>query len=68
MKRTLITPNFDDYPAVYHPLFDGARLYDSSCSPEARVLYIEKDDGLYLKSAPLGTLSREADMCILQDR
>jgi len=62
MKRTLITPNFDDYPAVYHPLLDGARLYDSSCSPEARVLYIEKDDGLYLKSAPLGTLSREADM------
>ena len=62
MKRTLITPNFNDYPTVYHPLLDGARLYDSSCSPEARVVYIEKKDGLYLKSAPEGTLAREAAM------
>ena len=62
MKRTLITPNFDNYPSVYHPLLVGARLYDSSCSPEARVVYIEKEDGLYLKSAPEGTLAREAAM------
>lgn len=62
MKRTLITPNFDNYPSVYLPLLVGARLYDSSCSPEARVVYIEKEDGLYLKSAPEGTLAREAAM------
>ena len=62
MKRTLITPNLDDFPAVYHALLTGTPVYDSSCSPEARVVYIEKEDGLYLKSAPAGTLAREADM------
>ena len=62
MKRTLIAPSLDDFPAALHSLLDGARVYDSSCSPEARVVYIEKDSGLYLKSAPVGTLSREAAM------
>lgn len=62
MKRTLITPNFDNYPSVYHPLLVGARLYDSSCSQAARVVYIEKEGGLFLKSAPAGTLAKEADL------
>ncbi len=62
MNRTRITPNLSDYPVVYHPLLQGAPVYDSSCSPEARVIYIEKDGGLYLKSAPEGTLACEADM------
>ena len=37
-------------------------MYDSSCSPEARVYFIEKDMGAYLKSSALGTLKREAEM------
>ena len=43
-------------------LLRSARVWDSSCSPEARVVYIEKDGGLFLKSAPRGTLEREAAM------
>lgn len=62
MKRTLIHPNLADYPADLRPLLDGATLYDSSCSPEARVVYIDKEGGYYLKSAPSGTLGREAEM------
>jgi kanamycin kinase len=38
----------------------GARVFDSSCSPEARVYYIEKDEGFYLKRGAAGTLEREA--------
>ncbi|MBO7197080.1 MAG: aminoglycoside 3'-phosphotransferase [Clostridia bacterium] len=40
----------------------GARIYDSSCSAEARVYYIDRDGGYYLKSAKAGTLKREALM------
>ena len=50
MKRTLITPNLSDFPSVYHSLMEGVAVFDSSCSPEAQVLFLEKDEGLYLKS------------------
>lgn len=62
MKRTLIFPVLETIPACFHSLLQGSPLYDSSCSPEARVIYIEKDGGYFLKSAPKGTLAREADM------
>ena len=62
MKRTRITPDLSRFPADLRPLLDGAPLYDSSCSPEARVIYIEKDGGYYLKSAPSGSLKREAEL------
>ena len=62
MKRTLTTPDLAHIPAVFHPLLSGTRVYDSSCSPEARVLYIEREGGLFLKSAPRGTLEKEAQM------
>ena len=60
MILTPITINIDEYPADLHPLLTGTKLYDSSCSPEARVLFIPKDDGYFLKSAPKGSLEREA--------
>jgi len=50
------------YPAELHPLLSGAKLYDSSCSPAAKVTFIDKDSGYFLKSAPKGTLEREAAM------
>ena len=62
MKRTLITVDVGEYPATYRPLLQGAAVYDSSCSPEARVLLIERDGGCFLKSAPAGTLRNEAVM------
>lgn len=60
MKRTLIHPELEKISPTFHPLLVGAAVYDSSCSPEARVLYIEKDGGCFLKSAPKGTLQKEA--------
>ena len=62
MKRTLITPDLARFPADFRPLMEGTPLYDSSCSPEARVIYIDRDGGYYLKSAPSGSLKREAEL------
>jgi kanamycin kinase len=62
MTLTLIAIDTDEYPRELRSLLSGAKLYDSSCSPEARVLFIEKDGGCFLKSAPKGKLEREAKM------
>lgn len=62
MKRTLIHTIPADLPDGLARLAAGARVYDSSCSPEARVYFIEKDGGYYLKTAPRGTLANEAAM------
>lgn len=62
MKRTPIIPVLSAIPAQFHPLLEGTPVYDSSCSPEAQVYYIDADGGLFLKSAPKGTLKTEAEM------
>ncbi len=49
-------------PDKIRQLCEGAKIYDSSCSPEARVYFIDKDDGFYLKCGATGTLAREAQM------
>ncbi len=62
MIRTPIRPAPAAYPAVFRPLFAGAAVFDSSCSPQARVLFIDRDGGYYLKRSPKGTLQREASL------
>ena len=62
MKLTPIEFSPEEYPDKLHPLLSGAALYDSSCSEQARVVFIDKDCGYFLKSAPIGALKREADM------
>lgn len=63
MKRTRILTLPDWMPDSLLDFAKDATLYDSSCSPEARVYFIDKDEGYYLKSAPRGTLKTEAQMC-----
>lgn len=62
MTLTPIKPAVEDYPAELCSFLTGAKLYDSSCSPEAQVIFIDKDGGYFLKSAPKGVLEREAGM------
>ena len=62
MKRTLITADIDLFPNRFHSFIENAEIYDSSCSPEARVIFIDKDAGYYLKSAKKGSLRKEALM------
>ena len=62
MTLTPIKPDIEIYPTELRPLLTDARLYDSSCSEQAKVIFIDKDNGYFLKSAPKGTLEREAAM------
>ena len=62
MNRTPIIPDLADIPAQFHPILTNAPVFDSSCSPEARVYFTETDGGLFLKSAPKGSLKTEAEM------
>ena len=59
MKRTLIDRIPDGVPYRIESLISGRAIYDSSCSPEARVYFIDKDEGLYLKRGKKGSLCRE---------
>ncbi len=62
MKRTRIDINFKDFPEEFHPFLERAIVYDSSCSPEARVYFLDVDGGLYLKTSTRGSLKKEALM------
>ena len=62
MKRTQIMPDPGLLPETVQQLIADATIYDSSCSTEATVWFIDKDGGFYLKSAPAGSLKAEAEM------
>ena len=62
MKKTPISVNFNDFPEEFHPSLERARVFDSSCSPEARVYFLDLDGGFYLKTAAGGSLKKEALM------
>ena len=62
MERKPITLDLEAFPEEFHTLLAEAKIYDSSCSAQARVYYIEKDSGFYLKRSPAGVLAREAAM------
>lgn len=62
MKRTRIPVEPQAFPEAIARLLRGAAVWDSSCSPEARVCFIDREEGLFLKTAPAGTLRREAAM------
>ena len=62
MKKTLLNAIPDDFPCSARELTMNAKIYDSSCSPEARVYFVDKDDGYYIKKAKLETLKKEAEM------
>lgn len=62
MKRTKIYRIPYPMPKEIGDACYGAQLYDSSCSPEARVYFIDRDGGMYLKRGSKGTLFAEARM------
>ena len=62
MDRKRIKPELERIPDGFHPLLEGAAVYDSSCSPAARVIFVDRNGGYYLKSASAGSLAKEAAM------
>ena len=62
MERRRIRIDIETLPKEIRDLAKGADIYDSSCSPEARVIFIDRDGGYFLKSSKKGSLQREAQM------
>ena len=62
MERKRIFPNPEGFPEELRDLIASAPVWDSSCSPAARVYFIDRDGGMYLKTAAPGSLAREAEM------
>ncbi len=62
MQRTPVTLSRDCIPEGFHCFFEDAAVYNSSCSPAARVWFFDKGPGFYLKCAPKGSLEKEAAM------
>ena len=60
MQRKPIALDMQNIPAEFHRFLEGATVYDSSCSREARVYFLDKASGFYLKTAPKGSLQKEA--------
>ena len=60
MKLTPITTTPDLYPDEIRRIIEGARVFDSSSSPEAKVLFIDRDDGYFLKIGKSRALENEA--------
>ena len=51
MIRKPINSLPENTPEALIAFAEGAKIYDSSCSPEAKVYYIDKNKGFYLKTA-----------------
>lgn len=62
MKKTPISNIPGAVSEEIRSILGSTRIYDSSCSPEARVYFIDQGNGLYLKTAAAGTLASEAKM------
>ena len=62
MKRTLVNPDLNEIPVIFHPYLTQGPVFNSSSSPAAQVLYIPGGEGFFLKSGPKGSLDSEAVM------
>jgi kanamycin kinase len=62
MKLTPTTLDLNAVPQELHLYIKNATCFDSSCSPEARVTFIHKDGGYFLKEATKGSLKTESEM------
>lgn len=62
VKKTPLAGLPDGTPQELRALLSGAEVWDSSCSPEARVYFIDRGSGYYLKRSGRGALEKEAGM------
>lgn len=62
MKKTRLFKIPQDFPQEFREFVGQSELYDSSSSPEARVYFIDRGNGFYLKQSSKGSLKLEAEM------
>lgn len=60
MKKTKVNVDISSVPDKIRYLFENATVYDSSCSPHAKVYYL--DTGYYVKTDDVGSLAGEAEL------
>jgi kanamycin kinase len=61
----ILTPTkikVNELPLELRGFTQNAKLFNSSCSPNARVTFIDKDRGYFLKTAAKGSLKKESEM------
>ena len=63
MLRKPVSLNWEDIPDQFHTFLDGAAIFDSSWSADARVYFLDKGPGFYLKRAPKNTMQTEGLEC-----
>ena len=56
MQLKPITININEYPEQFEYILNGSKIYDSSSSPDAKVIYIQKHNGYFLKIAAKNAL------------
>ncbi len=62
MNLTPIKINLQEYPPSLRRYLEGANIFDSSSSPQAKVIYSDKDGGYFIKTSQKGALYFEATM------
>jgi kanamycin kinase len=62
MILTPTTIEDNELPQELRGFTRNAKFFDSSCSPDARVIFIDKDNGYFLKTSAKGSLKKEAEM------
>ena len=62
MNKTFLNGIPSEIPEDIRRFISTANIYDSSCSPEAKVYFIDRGDGYYLKCSGKGKLEREYRM------
>ncbi len=62
MKKTLLNELPNDLPQDIRHFVSTAKIYDSSCSPMAKVYFIDRGNGYYLKCLGKGMLEKESRM------
>lgn len=62
MKKTLLNSIPNEMPRDIQHFVSASNIYDSSCSPEANVYFVDKGNGYYLKCSDRGMLEKEFRM------
>lgn len=62
MKKTLLNALPEETPQELRNFISAAHVFDSSSSPEAKVYFIDREGGYYLKRSGKGALEKEAHM------
>lgn len=62
MELKEIKINIEEYPKEFECILQNSKIYDSSCSKQANVIFIDKNNGYFLKKSKKNSLQKEVLM------